>query len=353
MWPIKNKFVFIFSILAVTLLVFNGFVDDNPYFKITAKDVELKIPQGFPKPLYNFKNNKLSADVFVLGRKLFYDPLLSSDSTISCASCHQRIAAFGHIDHALSHGINGLIGKRNVSGLENLIWKDTYMWDGGVNNLEVQPINPITNAVEMNETLEHDVYKLKHNKQYVMLFNKAYNDTIINSERMLKALAQFTGLMISANSRYDKYMAGKDTFSAAEKNGLVIFRMKCANCHKEPLFTDNSYRNNGIKPDTALKDLGRAAITGIDRDVNAFKVPGLRNIERTYPYMHDGRFRNLKQVLDHYSNPDGYDKGADLSLHKIGKLSEKEKSEVIAFLKTLTDMDFLYDKRFMDPDMRQ
>ena len=347
----KRRLLVIALLLGSTLCVFNSFVDDNPYFKVTAKDVELHIPKGFPKPLYTFKNNKLSADVFILGRRLFYDPLLSQDSTISCASCHQRIAAFGHIDHPLSHGINGLIGKRNVSALQNLIWKDTYMWDGGVNNLEVQPINPITNAVEMNETLPHVLAKLKASPKYRLLFQKAYGDTAISSERLLKALAQFTGLMISADSRYDRYMAGTDTFSLAEKNGLVLFKTKCANCHAGALFTDNSYRNNGIRPDTALKDYGRFGITGLQQDMNLFKVPTLRNVERTYPYMHDGRFRNLKQVLDHYSSPEKYDGGADKSLYRIGKLSEKDKSDLVTFLKTLTDNTFLYDKRFMDPEM--
>jgi cytochrome c peroxidase len=300
----------------------------------------------------NFKNNTITPERFVLGRKLFYDPILSKDSSTSCASCHQRIAAFGHIDHALSHGINGLIGKRNVSALQNLIWKDALMWDGGVNNLEVQPINPITNSVEMNETLSNVVHKLKHNKTYVEDFRKAYNDTVINSERLLKTLAQFTGLMISSNSKYDKFVAGEVTFTDSEMNGLKIFKTKCANCHKGTLFTDNSYRNNGIKPDTALKDNGRETITGKSDDYNKFKVPTLRNVEMTYPYMHDGRFRNLKQVLDHYSNPKGFDKEHDLSLNKFGVLTEQEKGDVIAFLKTLTDKVFLYDRRFADPNMK-
>jgi cytochrome c peroxidase len=347
----KNKFIFIATLLFILLIVFNSFIDDNPYFKIEAKDVVLKIPKEFPKPFYSFSKNKITTDGFLLGRKLFYDPILSADNTVSCASCHQRIAAFGHIDHPLSHGIYGKIGKRNVPALQNLIFSDTYMWDGGVNNLEVQPINPITNPIEMNETLEHCIAKLKQNKEYVMMFRKAYKDTIINSERLLKALTQFTGLMISANSRYDKYMKGQDTFSVAELNGLKIFREKCANCHKEPLFSDNTFRNNGIQPDTALKDLGRNSITGIADDNYKFKVPTLRNLERTYPYMHDGRFRNLKQVMDHYSNAESFEAGADKSLQKIGVLSEKDKFDIIAFIKTLTDNVFLYDRRFADPNM--
>lgn len=345
-----KKLYFFFGIGALLFLC-SAYISDNPYFRITAKDVELKIPKNFPKPYYSFSKNKLSPDVFVLGRKLFYENLLSKDNSVSCGSCHQRIAAFAHIDHKLSHGIYAKIGTRNVPALQNLIWKDAYMWDGGVNNLEVQPLNPITSPIEMDESLENIILKLKHDSSYVSAFKNAYKDTLINSQRILKALAQFTGLMISANARYDKFMAGKDTFSVTEKNGLKIFRSKCANCHTEPLFTDNSYRNNGLKPDTSLKDKGRAVITGQEKDLNTFKVPGLRNIAMTYPYMHDGRFRNLKEVIAHYSNPSNFDNQKDLSLQKIGVLSLKEQNELLAFLQTLTDKEFLYDRRFADPQM--
>lgn len=346
----KNKtfYTSLFLLASVVLLV--SFKDDNPFLKISAKDVELKLPKNFPKPYYNFTKNKLSPEIFTLGRKLFYDNILSKDNSVSCGTCHQRIAAFAHIDHPLSHGIYAKIGMRNVPALQNLIWKDAYMWDGGVNNLEVQPINPITNPIEMDETLANVIVKLKRNKEYVELFKKAYKDTIINSERLLKSLTQFTGLMISSNSRYDKYIAGKDTFSATEKNGLILFRQKCANCHTEPLFTDNSFRNNGLKPDSSLKDIGRGKITKLDQDFYKFQVPSLRNIEMTFPYMHDGRHRKLKDVLNHYSNPAAFGSKADSSLYRIGVLSEKQKAELQAFLLTLTDKQFLYDKRFVDPN---
>ena len=346
----KNRPVVFFIIsTSMILLSFVAKLDDH---SISKKDVELKIPKGFPKPNYDFKNNKLSPEGFVLGRKLFYDPILSKDSSTSCQSCHQRVAAFAHIDHALSHGIDGKIGTRNVPALQNLIWKDTYMADGGVNNLEVQPINPITNPIEMNESLVHVVTKLKQNKEYIMLFRKAYKDTIINSERVLKALAQFTGFMISANSRYDKYIAGKDTFSIQEKSGLASFRAKCASCHKEPLFTDNSYRNNGLKADTSLNDKGREKITGKEEDAYKFKVPSLRNIEMTFPYMHDGRYRKLKDVMNHYSSSVNHNPTTDEEVNKIGNLSEKERKDIIAFLLTLSDKKFLTDKRFGDPSFK-
>jgi cytochrome c peroxidase len=169
---------------------------------------------------------------------------------------------------------------------------------------------------------------------------------------MLKALAQFIGLMVSANSRYDKFMRHEDTLSQFEFNGLMVFREKCAKCHREPLFTDGSFKSSGLQPDTSLRDLGRAIITGRPNDRYTFKVPSLRNIERTYPYMHDGRFRNLEQVLDHYSNGNFYMVNISPELLEARNLSPIEKKEIIAFLKTLTDNDFLYDRRFADPTYR-
>lgn len=347
-----SKAFFVLSISFGLILLLNSFAPQNDYFLITKKDVELKIPKSFPKPFYDFKTNKLSPEIFTLGRKLFYDPILSKDSSTSCGSCHQRIAAFAHIDHPLSHGINGLIGNRNVPALQNLIFRDAFMWDGGVNNLEVQPINPITNPVEMDETLNHVVMKLQRNEVYRKMFQSAFKDSVINSERILKSLAQFTGLMISSDSRYDKYKRGEDTLSKNEINGMKLFGVRCANCHSGELFSDNSYRNNGIRPDTSLNDIGRSKVTGIKTDDNKFKVPSLRNVEMTYPYMHDGRFRNLNQVLDHYGNGNYFTENYDLSLNKTKGLSKQEKDNIIAFLKTLTDKTFLYDRRFADPDFR-
>ncbi|HEY6159993.1 MAG TPA: cytochrome c peroxidase [Bacteroidia bacterium] len=338
-------------LLCVMIFLLDSFTRDNPFLHITKKDVELNVPKTFPNPVYDFKTNKLSPEAFTLGRKLFYDPILSRDSSTSCSSCHMRIAAFAHIDHPLSHGINGLIGKRNVPALQNLIWKDALMDDGGVNNLEVQPLAPLTNKVEMDETLAHVLVKLRRNPEYVTLFKSAFKDTAITSERMLKALAQFTGLMISSDSRYDRYVQKKDTFSHSEMNGLKLFRERCTNCHKEPLFTDNSYRNIGLAPDTSLNDPGRSLVTGLNDDKMKFKVPSLRNVEMTYPYMHDGRFKKLEQVMEFYSKGN-FHGDYDKSLDKTKTLSKQEMLDLIAFLKTLTDKTFLYDKRFADPNYK-
>lgn len=345
----KRNLIYFFVFPFFLLLLLSGFVMDNNYFSITQKDVAFHIPKGFPQPFYDFKKNIPTQAGFTLGRKLFYDPILSKDSSISCGFCHQRIAAFAHIDHALSHGINGLIGKRNVPPLQNLVWNNSFMWDGRVNHLEVQPLSPISNPIEMNETIGNIIKKLQRNKEYVELFKDAFNDSVVNSRNILRAIAQFTGLMISADSRYDKYIRKEDTLSAAELRGLQLFRDNCAQCHKEPLFTDNTFRNTGLVMDTNLRDSGVAAINGQMKDFMKFKVPSLRNVERTYPYMHDGRFRNLKQVLDHYTQKFSPESHADPILVKGMQLTEANKSDIIAFLKTLTDDTFLHDRRFADP----
>ncbi len=341
----KQAVVLIGILVSVLLLSFA----DSGYFSIAEADVELHLPKAFPKPLYRFKNNKLTPQKFVLGRMLFNDPILSKDSSTSCASCHQRIAAFGHIDHTLSHGIYGLIGKRNVPALQNLIWKDAYMWDGSITHLEQQSLGPISNPIEMDESIDNIVMKLKRNKEYVRLFHEAYGDADISKDMVLKSLTQFVGLMISADSRYDRFINGKDTFSAQETRGLALFRANCGTCHKEPLFTDNTYRNNGLAEDTTLKDKGRGGISGSTEDEHKFKVPSLRNVEMTYPYMHDGRYKRLRDILNHYSGTAKTVSGVDEDVKKIPALSDKDKTDIVAFLLTLTDKTFLHDRRFIDP----
>jgi cytochrome c peroxidase len=253
------------------------------------------------------------------------------------------------VDHALAHGISGLIGKRNVPALQNLIWKKEFMADGGINHMDLQPIAPLTSPIEMGESLEGIIFKLRNDSLYPNMFKKAFGDTAITTQRLMKSLSQFLALMITCDSRYDRYIAGKEKLTDKELNGLKIFRKNCASCHKEPMFTDYSYRNIGLKPDTALKDSGRAIITRNKKDYMKFQVPGLRNIETTYPYMHDGRFINLEQVMDHYSDKKFYTDNVDPDIKNMPLLSPNEKVELVIFLRTLTDKNFLFDRRFVDP----
>lgn len=319
---------------------------------ISKKDVKLHWPHYFPEPKYKFKNNPITPAGFMLGRKLFYDECLSRNNTVSCNTCHQSNAAFAHTDHALSHGIDAKIGNRNVPAIQNLIWKSEFMWDGGINHIEVQPIHPITSKIEMDGNFEEIIARLRNNPTYLILFRKAFGDTLIDSKRILLALTQFTGSMISCNSRYDSMMLGKIRFNEQEQAGLIAFRKKCATCHQEPLFTDFSYKNNGLVPDTFLNDVGREKISLMKQDAYKFQVPSLRNVERTFPYMHDGRYKKLSDVMNHYNRRSYFSVYADDEIKNMVLLTDKEKVDIVAFLLTLTDDSFIHDKKFRDPNFR-
>jgi cytochrome c peroxidase len=308
----------------------------------------LEVPNGWPKPVYNFSKNPLTEEAFQLGRHLFYDPILSRDNTISCSSCHLQQTGFTHVDHQLSHGIEGKIGTRNSMAIINLAWNKDFMWDGGVNNLEVQAINPITSPTEMDEKLENVVAKLQNSPKYRTLFTKAYGDDKVTSQRLLKALAQFTVMLKSSNSKYDKVMRKEENFTQQEQRGYDLFKTNCATCHKEPLFADDRFEKNGLALDETLNDLGRIKITGKTEDKMRFKIPTLRNIQFTFPYMHDGRFKTLTEVIKHY-NSLGNDKSLPKELAKPMNLSDNDRVDLVAFLQTLTDKEFLFDKRFGFP----
>ncbi len=308
----------------------------------------LEVPKGWPQPKYDFKKNPLTEEGFQLGRHLFYDPIISRDSTISCASCHLQQTGFTHIDHQLSHGIDGKIGTRNSLALINLAWNKDFMWDGGVNSIEVQAINPITNPDEMDETLANVIVKLQASEKYRKLFTKAFGDDKVNSQRLLKALAQFTVMLKSSNSKYDKVMRKEEQYNEREQRGYDLFKSNCASCHKEPLFRDDKFENNGLAIDTTLNDVGRIKITQKKEDYLRFKIPTLRNIQFTFPYMHDGRFKTLTEVVKHY-NSLGHDKNLPKELAKPMNLSDNDRVDLVLFLTTLTDTAFLYDKRFSFP----
>lgn len=321
-------------------------VDPSVYTVPQIEPVVYEHPIGFPPAAYDFVQNPVTTEKFLLGKKLFYDTRLSKDNTISCGECHQQHVAFAHSEHAVSHGINGLLGTRNAPPIFNLAYHAEFFWDGGVNNLEVQPIGPITNPVEMDETIENVVYKISVDATYREMFRSAYGSDEVNSQRMLRALSTFMVMMTSAQSKFDLYKKGKETLTSAESAGYTIYKNKCSTCHTEPLMTDLSYRNNGL--DTYFdKDPGRAKITFDLGDSGKFKVPSLRNVEVTGPYMHDGRFLTLDQVLSHYGNVK-LSYTLDTMLVNNIVLTQVEKENLTAFLKTLTDKNFLQNKLFAE-----
>jgi cytochrome c peroxidase len=313
------------------------------FSEIKTTPMPFVIPEGWAKPVYDFSKNPLTKQGFELGRHLFYDPILSRDNTISCASCHLQATGFTHVDHELSHGIDGKIGNRNAMTIMNVAWSKNFMWDGGVNHLDMQPLAPLSNAVEMDENLGNVVKKLNASTRYKTLFSNAFGDSLVTSQRMLFAFSQFILQLNSYNSKYDKYVRKEvgGELNTQEINGLQLFRTHCASCHTEPLFTNNGFEKNGLPMDATLNDFGRMNVTHNAADSLKFKVPTLRNIQFTFPYMHDGRFKKLRDVLNHYATTD--------KLKTPIALNSNEKTDIIAFLLTLTDNEFLFDKRFGFP----
>ena len=327
-----------------------AFINKQPPHKLTY--LKLFMPAGWPKPPTDiFAYNPLTEEGFQLGRKLFYDGRLSKDGNISCAGCHQQFAAFASYDHDFSHGFDNSFTTRNAPGLFNLAWQKELHWDGGINHIEVQPISPITAVNEMAETLPAVLKKLKADTAYIRLFKTAFSDGIINSQHLLKALAQFTGSIQSNNSRYDKVKRGEAVFTVSEALGYKTFIANCNSCHKEPLFTDNSFRNNGLSLNEKLRDFGRMTITGKADDSLKFKVPSLRNCSITFPYMHDGRLYTLGKVIEHYRKGiDTTQPTLDPLLKKRLLISSQEKVDLISFLLTLKDEEMLHDTRFQQPN---
>jgi cytochrome c peroxidase len=327
-----------------------GRKESDEYSLLHTTPLKLKIPKGWPKPASDiFANNPFTEEGFQLGRKLFYDGRLSKDGNFACASCHQQFAAFATYDHDLSHGFHDQFTTRNAPPLFNLAWSRLLHWDGGVNHIEVQALSPMTAPNEMAENIDSVLQKLRKDTSYQRMFASAFGSKMMNSQRMLKALAQFVGSLISSNSKYDKVKKGEDKFYAAEQRGYELFKQRCNTCHREPLFTDYSFRNNGLPLNDFLKDYGRMRITGNPMDSLKFKVPSLRNVSVTFPYMHDGRLYSLYDVIDHYSKGIQQSATLDSSLKKGIPFSEDEKNDIIYFLHTLKDTIFLNDKRFSQP----
>lgn len=332
-----NRRYYIISLGLVLLLCSAG--------KIMNSFEGFKKPSNFPDTVYEFSKNPITKEGFELGRKLFYDPRLSRNNTIGCGTCHIQSAAFTHHGHDVSHGIDDRLGKRNSPPIMNLAWSTSFFWDGGVFHLDLQPMVPITEHSEMDEKMSRVIEKLKAHPDYPGLFEKAFGSTEINAAKMMRALSQFMLMCVSSNSKYDKMMRKEgEKFTKEEQQGYTLFKQKCSGCHAEPLFTDHSFRNNGLMA-SRKDDRGRFSITLDSADAYRFKVPSLRNLDFTAPYMHDGRFYGLDYVLDHYRYKVQDGPTLDPLLKTNGKpgiaLNDQEKAFLIAFLKTLNDTTFI------------
>ena len=326
--------------------------EETPY---QTTPYSLETPPGFP--VMNIpSDNPLTVEGVALGRKLFYDKILSGNNTQSCASCHNQSLSFTDNGTRFSTGITGAIGTRNAQPLINLGYNLHYFWDGRSATLEEQALGPVPNPIEMHLSWVDAAAKLNANTTYSDEFKKAFGTTIIDSSHVVKALAQFMRTMISYNSRLDKRLRNEQSLTPAQSNGYVIFNTEkgdCFHCHSIDagrLMTDNQFHNNGL--DSVFTDLGRAAITGNQNDNGKFLTPTLRNIALTAPYMHDGRFQTLEQVIEHYNSGGKASPTVDPLMKHVGtglNLTTQEKSDLLAFLHALTDSTFITDSRFKNP----
>lgn len=311
------------------------------------------------------EDNQVTQEGVFLGRILFYEAVLSANNKISCASCHQQKLAFTD-GRTFSRGIDDTLTSRNSMSLVNLLWVRNFFWDGRAASLEEQAITPMTNMHEMGQSLETSARKLSQIRNYSSLFRQAFGNDSISGDRIVKAIAQFERTLISADSRYDRYLNGQYQPTADEWEGLNLFMTNpqpeknirgggCGHCHGSPKLYMELFHNNGL--DSLPRDRGREAITGLVADRGRFRVPTLRNIALTAPYMHDGRFKRLEEVLDHYSDhirnsPSLSPVFQNMSNEKESrslKLTSREKRSLLSFLQMLTDSSFINDPRYSDP----
>lgn len=342
----------LFLLLVLGLFISCSSDDDSDEYQNIP--INYEVPSNFPPLAYNMELNPLTEKGFELGKKIFYDGRLASDGVVACGFCHMQEDAFTHHGHTFSHGVGDGIGTRNAPPVQNMAYQTQFFWDGAADHIELLSMGPISNELEMNGNIIDIINMMQNDADYKKLYKQAFTNGEVNSENMLKALGQFMTMLTSSNSRFDKYRRNETggTLSQEELDGYALFNQKCASCHATDIFTDNSFRNNGLSINPSIDDKGRYRVTEQSQDKYKFKVPSLRNIEKTAPYMHDGRFYTLEAVMNHYSSGITNTENLDPSLNNSGTLgiplTATEKTKLIAFLKTLTDDQFLTDSRFAE-----
>lgn len=322
----------------------------------------LQIPQLFENNILNPVipiDNPQTVEGIALGKKLFFDPILSIDNTQACADCHAPENAFTDSDR-FSDGVDGVFGNRNSMPLFNLAWNydEKFFWDGSTFSLEHQAFVPVSDPIEMKSSWTQLEQELQEHSEYPNLFQQAFGTLSIDSTLITKAIAQFERTLISSNSKFDKHLLGEVELTQEELNGFDIFmdeaRGDCFHCHgsdKNPLWTDNIFHNNGL--DETFTDLGLGVVTGDPSDNGKFKSPSLRNLEFTAPYMHDGRFATIDDVINHYSEGLKSSSTIDPLMKKVAQggvgLIQQDKADLKAFLLTLSDSEFINNPDFINP----
>ena len=357
MLKVSYTTLFIFLFLSIQYSCTNDC--DEPVDEFNTTPYFLEISSSLP-PIDVPIENPLTEEGVNLGRKLFHEPLLSADGTQSCASCHIQSTGFSD-PNQFSSGIDGVSGNRNAMAIINLMWSPSFNWDGSSTKLEDQAFEPVINPIEMHDTWLNVSEKLNAHAEYPDLFKSAFNIDEIDSNYVVKAIAQFERTLISGNSKWDKWYRGEVSLTEQELRGWDLFNVDrtdfsagadCFHCHTAPHFTDFLFHNNGLDSDEIFSDLGLYETTGSDIDKAKFKTPTLRNIEVTGPYMHDGRFSTLEEVIEHYNSGGHASSTVSPLMKNIGDgllLTPEDKQALLAFLRTLTDEEFLNNPEFSNP----
>ena len=334
----------------------NGVLHDTTPYVLTVGD--------FPPPVIA-PDNPLTVQTVKLGRMLFYEKKLSKDGTQACATCHRQQHAFTDTTR-FSIGVEGLPGKRQAMSVFNMAWhSNEFFWDGRAHLLRDQSLKPIQDPLEMNETLQNVVAKLSADQSYKDQFKRAFGSEEITAEKMSLAMEQFMNTIVSVESKYDRYLRGQENLTPSEERGRKLFFTEynqffpdssgadCAHCHSGINFENDKYMNNGLDPLANQTDIGREEVTMNPMDKAKFKVTSLRNIEVTAPYMHDGRFKTLEEVVDHYDSGLHPSPNLDPALENTRgtglMLTTQDKADLVAFLKTLTDDVLMTNPEYSDP----
>lgn len=358
----KNILVlfFLISLISCRKDQINGIINNGvttPYSLDYPQILEDYLP-----PMIIPSDNPMTVEGVELGRQLFYDNILSADNTQACASCHAPSTSFTDTAR-FSTGIDGLVGDRNSMAIINLGWGDKFFWDGRAVSLEDQAFGPVVNPIEMHNTWPNAVIALQATLNYPQLFQDAFGTSEIDSTLVSKALSQFERTLMSGSSPHDLYLLGLPNGYTEMQNirmlqGRDIFMDEnagdCFHCHGDiynPLWTDNLFHNNGL--DASITDFGLGKVTGNPNDNGKFKTPTLRNLSYTAPYMHDGRFKNLDEVIEHYSTGLVWSSTIDDLMKEVdfggAQFTLEQKDLLKAFLISLNDESFLTNPAFQEP----
>lgn len=350
------------SIVAIGLLAFSCSSDDDDGMEmLTPLSLDFK---NIPAPYFP-EDNLLTQEGVELGRRLFYETALSKDGSMSCASCHNQSTAFSDTNK-FSIGVEGLPGGRQAMAIFNMAWNtNEFFWDGRAHLLRDQALLPIQDALEMNETLDNVINKLTELPEYSDRFNQVFGSSIITELNISLALEQFMNSIISIDSKYDRFKRNEVTLSDSEERGRQLFfgeynkyypdisGADCAHCHSGFNFENDEYMNNGLDNLANQTDEGRENVTSNSMDKAKFKVTSLRNIALTPPYMHDGRFNTLEEVIDHYNSGIKLSPSVNPAIADTKEfglfLDAQDKKDLVAFLKTLTDESLMTNKNYSSP----